>query len=85
MTNDEISTIKDRLFYAAGLVGEAVSRVDKIQDEFISYAPTTANVLKHGHRGTRKRTLNDAKCDAEHTAMILRRVWEILDPVNKNR
>lgn len=85
MTNEEVSTLKDRLFYASNLVAEAIREIEKIQDEHIGYDPSTANLLKYGHRATRKRTLKDAKDSARGASMALRRAWEILDPVDRSK
>lgn len=80
MTDEDNSVLKDRLFYATNYVCEAISRIEKIQEENIGYDPTYQNWVKHGHKGTRKRTLKDAKDDARNAVTLLRKAWDILDP-----
>lgn len=76
--------LADRLQEVALLVSQAIGLVDDIaSQDRILYAPTYRNVLDHGHKGTRKKTLGDAKREARQVATVLRRAWEIADPVSE--
>jgi len=76
----------DRLQEVALLVSEAIRLVDDIaSQDRIQYTPTYRNLLEHGHKGTRKKTLGDAKREARQVATLLRRAWEIADPSSEQR
>lgn len=78
--------LADRLHEVALLVSQAIGLVDDLaSQDRILYAPTYRNVLDHGHKGTRKKTLGDAKREARQVATLLRRAWEIADPVSEKR
>ena len=85
MNGDE-QTLAERLQEVALLVSQAIGLVDGIaSQDRILYAPTYRNALDHGHKGTRKKTLGDAKIEARQVATVLRRAWEIADPISEDR
>jgi hypothetical protein len=74
----------ERLEAVALLISQALSLADDLAGkDRIGYTPTYRNLLDHGHKGTRKKTMADAKREARQVATILRQAWEIADPISE--